>query len=337
MIEARGLTKVFRRADKPPGLAASVRHLVRPRYAEHTAVAGIDLSIGAGEAVAYVGPNGAGKSTTVKMLTGIVHPTAGEIRVCGLDPHRNRHANARNIGVLFGQRTQLWWDLPVRDSLALLRDIYRIPERRYRARLDELEPVLGLAGLLPVLARKLSLGQRMRADLAAALLHDPRVVYLDEPTIGLDVTARDAMRGFLRDLRRTGTTLMITTHDLGDIEEVCDRIVILDAGRIIYDGPVTAIKDRLARDRAVHFTLADACPGVDLSTDLPGSRTVAGEDERRVSVVFDRFVHGAGDVLAAMARHARVVDLSIDEPSIDDVVRRVYAGAIGDALPDRVR
>ncbi len=329
VVEARGLRKVFRMADRQPGLAGSLRHLTRPRYREHIAVAGIDLTIGGGEAVAYVGPNGAGKSTTVKLLTGIVQPTAGEVRVCGLVPHHDRRANAHNIGVLFGQRTQLWWDLPVRDSLGLLRDIYRIPHRRYEARLRELEPVLGLGELLPVTARKLSLGQRMRADLAAVLLHRPRVVYLDEPTIGLDITARDAVRHFLRELVRDGTTLMLTTHDLGDIEEVCERIVIIDRGQVIHDGSLTAIKAELARDRTMHLLLTEQCPGIDLSVALPGTRSRMDETDRRLSVRFDRFTYGAGQVLSAVARHATVADVHIDEPSIDDIIRRIYAGAAG--------
>ncbi|MFF0175494.1 ABC transporter ATP-binding protein [Micromonospora profundi] len=326
VIEARGLRKVFRIANKPPGFGGSVRHLIRPRYHEHTAVDGIDLDIQAGEAVAYVGPNGAGKSTTVKLLTGIIQPTAGQVRVCGLVPHVDRRANAHNIGVLFGQRSQLWWDLPVRDSLGLLRDLYRIPQRRFEARLAELEPVLGLADLLPVVARKLSLGQRMRADLAAVLLHSPQVVYLDEPTIGLDITARDAVRGFLRELTRNGTTLMLTTHDLADIEEVCDRIVIVDGGRIIHDNSLTAIKNELARDRTMHLLLATDCPDLDMSAALPGTWSDVGEDHRRVSVRFDRFDYSAGDVLSAVGRHATVTDVHIDEPSIEDIVRRLYAG-----------
>ena len=187
-------------------------------------------------------------------------PTAGEVRVGGVIPHRDRMANARQIGVLFGQRTQLWWDLPVRESLALLRDMYGIGERAYRERLERFDDVLGIGELLPVVARKLSLGQRMRADLAAALLHRPRIVYLDEPTIGLDIAVKDRVRAFLRELRADGTTLMLTTHDLGDIEDVCQRIVIIDDGRIIYDGALAGVKDRYARERSVHLQLADPVP-----------------------------------------------------------------------------
>jgi ABC-2 type transport system ATP-binding protein len=324
LIETDRLTKVFRLADKRPGLAASVRHLLRPRYRERVAVADVDLRIEAGEAVAYVGPNGAGKSTTVKLLCGIVVPTAGEVRVAGQVPHRHRHANARRIGVLFGQRSQLWWDLPVRDSLALLRDMYGVPGRLYQARLDRFDDLLGLGELLPVVARKLSLGQRMRADLAAVLLHAPSVVYLDEPTIGLDITVKDRVRAFLRQLRDDGTTLLLTTHDLTDIEDVCRRIVIIDAGTVIYDGSIAAIKDRLARDRTAHFDLTGPVPA-DLVAALPGTRVVPGPLPHQVSVTFDRLGIAAGRVITAVAARAGIADVRIDEPGIEDVVRKVYA------------
>ncbi|GAB3151974.1 ATP-binding cassette domain-containing protein [Micromonospora sonneratiae] len=328
VIEARGLTKTFRMPDKRPGLVGSLTHLVRPKHRERTAVAGIDLTIDAGEAVAYVGPNGAGKSTTVKLLTGILQPTAGQVEVCGIVPHRNRHANARNIGVLFGQRTQLWWDLQVRDSLSLLRDIHRIPRRRYEERLAEFDALLGLGELLPVVTRRLSLGQRMRADLAAALLHSPSVVFLDEPTIGLDIIARQAVRDFLRAECRKGTTVLLTTHDIGDIEEVCRRLVIIDDGRVIFDGPIDVVRQQIARERTLHLTLdAEWTDGLDI--DLPGTHLSLGVSPRHISIVFDRSAYGAGEIVAAVSSRVPVADLRIDEPSIEDVVRRAYSGELG--------
>src|SRR3954447_15952810 len=200
LIETKGLTKVFRQPLKDPGLAGSFKHLVTRQYKDHVAVSGIDLAIEPGEAVAYVGPNGAGKSTTIKMLTGILVPSAGEVKVAGLVPHRQRIDNARNIGVVFGQRTQLWWDIPVRESLGLLRDIFDIPDDVYRHRVERFTELLELEDILPSIARRLSLGQRMRADLAAALLHDRKILYLDEPTIGLDITVKDRVREFIREL-----------------------------------------------------------------------------------------------------------------------------------------
>jgi ABC-2 type transport system ATP-binding protein len=326
LVKARGLTKIFRRPLKDPGLRGSFKHLVQRRFTEYRAVDGIDLSIRAGEAVAYVGPNGAGKSTTIKLLTGILVPTSGAIEVIGVTPHLDRMANARNIGVLFGQRTQLWWDLPVRESLALLRDMYRLSEPFYRKRLDRLDEVLGLGELMPVLARKLSLGQRMRADLACALLHQPKIVYLDEPTIGLDISVKDKVREFLRQLRVDGTTLMLTTHDLGDIEDVCERIVIIDEGRKIFDGPLAEMKDRFARVRRMHLQLASDTPVEKIATRLPSVEVTGAGHE--VTVTFDRFTHTAGQIIAAVLQVVEVGEFHLEEPEIEDVVRKVYAGEL---------
>ncbi|GAB7046445.1 ABC transporter ATP-binding protein [Catenuloplanes indicus] len=322
LIEAAGLRKVFRRPVKDPGLGGALRHLVTRRYTDLVAVDEVDLSIEAGESVAYIGANGAGKSTTVKLLSGILVPTAGQVRVGGTDPHRHRIANARRIGVLFGQRSQLWWDLPVRDSLALLRDIYRVGDDDYRRRLERFDEVLGLGELLPVVARKLSLGQRMRADLAAALLHAPDVVYLDEPTIGLDLAVKDRVRAFLRALRQDGTTIMLTTHDLGDIEDVCDRLVIIEAGRIVYDGALSRVKDEYVRERRMRLSL-DRDPA---GWTLPGAVVTPGATGREIVVTFDRLTLTAGAVIAAVSAHAEVLEVHIDEPTIEDLVRRLYAG-----------
>lgn len=332
IIEAHGLTKVFRRPVKREGLGGSVAHLFTRRYSDHVAVDGIDLTVEEGEAVAYVGPNGAGKSTTIKLLTGILVPTAGEIHVGGVVPHRERNANARQIGVLFGQRTQLWWDLPVRDSLGLLRDLYDISDADYRARLAQFDDILELGELMPIVARKLSLGQRMRADLAAALLHRPRVVYLDEPTIGLDISVKDRVRAFLRELCADGTTLMLTTHDLGDIEDVCQRIVIIDKGRKIFDGTIAEVKDGFARQRQLHVDFASPVDPASLAALLPEAEIEAGIDapaqgpHRDFTLRFDRFRLTAGEVMTALLSVGEVADFRLDEPAIEDVVRRVYAG-----------
>ncbi|WP_323373416.1 ABC transporter ATP-binding protein [Plantactinospora alkalitolerans] len=289
----------------------------------------IDLSIAEGEAVAYVGPNGAGKSTTVKMLSGILVPTAGQVHVDGLVPHRARVENARRVGVVFGQRTQLWWDLPVRESLELLRDMHGIDRSRYQERLERFDSVLGLGDLLPVTARKLSLGQRMRADLAAALLHEPRVVYLDEPTIGLDISVKDRVRSFVRQLVSEGTTVMLTTHDLSDIEEICQRIIIIDEGRLVYDGNLQAVKDTHVRERTMSFELEDSLLGADqIAARLPGARVHLESNGRELAVTFDRMTLGARQVLSAVLAEVEIVDMHIDEPAIESVVRKVYAGQL---------
>ncbi|GII80096.1 ABC transporter ATP-binding protein [Sphaerisporangium rufum] len=328
LVEARALTKIFRRPDKEPGLRGSMKHLLRRRFTTMTAVDAIDLSIEPGEALAYVGPNGAGKSTTIKLLTGIVEPTGGEVRVGGIVPHRDRQANARQIGVLFGQRTQLWWDLPVRESLALLRDMYDISPTDYQRQLDRFDEVLDLGALLPVVTRKLSLGQRMRADLACALLHQPKIVYLDEPTIGLDIAVKDRVRDFLRQLRAEGTTIMLTTHDLADIEGTCERIVIIDDGKIIYDGGLAEVKDRYARERRVHLQLGTPITAADLAARFPAAAVTPGEAHGEFTISFDKSLLTAGAVLTGVAQLAEVVEVRIDEPAIEDVVRRVYAGEL---------
>ena len=326
LVEARSLTKVFRSPDKAPGFGAAVKHLFVRRFKEKVAVDHIDLSIDAGEAVAYVGPNGAGKSTTVKLLSGILVPTSGEVRIAGVVPHADRKANAKRIGVLFGQRTQLWWDLPVAESLATLRDIYGVDRATYTRRLKRFDEVLELGEILPALGRRLSLGQRMRADLAAALIHGPEVVYLDEPTIGLDIAVKDRVRAFLRTLRDEGTTLMLTSHDLRDIEDVCRRLVIIDGGRIIFDGDLTALKDEFAPDRLLHVQTAGAASLEALRRSLPAATVAAGESPLRFSVRFNRFDMTAGQIVTALAPLAELVDFHVDEPSIEDVIRRVYSG-----------
>ncbi|NUR84153.1 MAG: AAA family ATPase, partial [Nonomuraea sp.] len=228
-----------------------------------------------------------------------------------------------------GQRTQLWWDLPVRESLALLRDMYDLSPDRFRAQLKRFDEVLGLDELLPVVARKLSLGQRMRADLACALLHDPRIVFLDEPTIGLDIAVKDRVREFLRQLKAEGTTIMLTTHDLGDIEDTCERIVIIDGGRVIYDGSLAQVKDRYARERRVHLQLGSELTVTELADRFPQATVTAGAEGRReFTVAFDKAELTAGAVLAGVAQIAEVLEVKIDEPAIEDVVRKVYAGEL---------
>lgn len=334
LIEARQLTKQFRSAVKKPGFLGALRHLFAPHHVVKDAVKALDLTVEAGESVAYVGPNGAGKSTTVKMLTGILLPSSGQLLVNGVEPHRNRVQNAKNIGVVFGQRTQLWWDISVRDSLALQRKIYEVPESVYKENLKQFTALLDLEEFLDLTARKISLGQRMRADLAMALLHNPRVLYLDEPTIGLDLTAKERMRSFLKTLNRErGTTIMLTTHDLDDIEEICERLVIIDRGQKVFDGALQTVKDRFARDRAIRFQLGAARENLaSLLTSLPGV-VVEMETDRRYLLRFDRFQHSAGALTREVMKHVDVVDFHLEEPSIEQVIRQLYAGKLDDSTP----
>lgn len=333
IIAARGLTKRFQRPVKQPGLSGALRHLIRPRYSDFIAVDGIDLTIHAGESVAYVGPNGAGKSTTVKLLTGILVPTAGTITVCGIEPFANRIANARNIGVVFGQRTQLWWDIPVQESFRLLGDIYEVPANEYKMTFDQLVQVLDLAPLLTVPARQLSLGQRMRCDLAASLIHSPALVYLDEPTIGLDVAVKARFREFIRFMHtERGLTVMLTSHDLGDIEELCERMVMIDKGTIVYDGALADITARFGWERSLHLTLSGKTPdAVAIGERVLRSRVgmaVSQPDESRLTVTFDSRQSSSGELIRDLATALPLADIRIEEPTAESIIRRLYEGVL---------
>jgi ABC-2 type transport system ATP-binding protein len=328
LIEARGLTKKFRQAVKEPGLVGSLKHFFTRQYKDKLAVDHLDLSVEAGESVAYLGPNGAGKSTTIKMLTGILVPTSGSLVVDGLVPSEKRQQNARKMGVVFGQRTQLWWDIPVVESFNLARDMYEIPPKRYKENLAQFTEILGLAEFMNIPAAKISLGQRMRADLCMALLHDPMLLYLDEPTIGLDIAVKDSIRKFIHGLvEERGTTVMLTTHDLGDIEDICKRIVIIDNGKIIHDGDLAKLKDTYARDRVIHFQLARPPEAMAaICAGLPACEVT--NDGLRLSVRFDRFEYAAGEIAGAVMPHVEVIDFRIDEPEVEDLIRKVYLGQL---------
>ncbi|MDH6707082.1 ABC-2 type transport system ATP-binding protein [Kitasatospora sp. MAA19] len=287
---------------------------------EVRAVDGLSFTVEAGECVGYIGPNGAGKSTTVKMLTGILVPSGGRLRVAGVDPARERVALARRIGVVFGQRTTLWWDLPLRDSFELARRIYRIPDRRYRENLGRCVELLDLEGLLDTPVRQLSLGQRMRGDLAAALLHDPQVLYLDEPTIGLDVVSKGKVREFLREVNQDrGTTVLLTTHDLTDIEQLCGRVMVIDHGRVVYDGGLDGLHATGRSERTLVVDLAEARPAIEVA----GARVVKVEGPRQWLAFPAQ--QSAAPIVAAVAARYPLVDLSVREPAIEDVIARMYA------------
>jgi ABC-2 type transport system ATP-binding protein len=331
LIEAHQLTRSFRVADKAPGFTGAVKHLLRPRFVERVAVKGIDLRIEAGESVAYVGPNGAGKSTTLKMLTGVLVPSSGQVRVRGVDPHRERVANAQVIGVVFGQRTQLWWDLPVRESLRLLGDIYEVPKERFARNLEELIELLELGALLHMPARQLSLGQRMRCDLAASLLHGPEILFLDEPTLGLDVSVKERMRGFIRHINRErGVTVMLTSHDLGDIENLCDRMVMIDEGRIVFDGPLRGMRERFGRACSVHLGLRGQPPDAleVMRRALPelAAHCTTEPEQHELVVKFDLSQVAVGSVVSRLVAALPVHDLRIQEPSIESILRDFYQG-----------
>ena len=285
------------------------------------AVDDLTFSVEAGTIVGYIGPNGACKSTTVKLLTGILVPSAGRVSVGGLDPTRHRIRLARRIGVMFGQRVQLWWDLPLIESLELFRHMYRVAGDRYEANLRAFRELLDLDPFLRTPVRQLSLGQRIRGELTAAMLHDPEILFLDEPTIGLDIVAKQRVREFLvRANRERGLTVMLTTHDLGDIERLSSRILIIDHGRIVYDGDVEALKERYGTERILVVDLVEPAPPL----RVEGGRVVRVDGPRQW-IAFERARTSAADLTAAVAAQAPLRDLAVEEPDIEDVVRRIYA------------
>ncbi|MEE6260504.1 ABC transporter ATP-binding protein [Plantactinospora sonchi] len=319
VIELAGLRKEFVVRVRA-GRFRRTRRLV-------TAVDGIDLTIRRGEMIGYIGPNGAGKSTTLKMLTGVLMPSAGEVRVCGLAPVAQRTRLALRIGVVFGQRSQLWWDLPLRDSFDLLRHVYRVPAAAHAARLRRCRELLDLDDFLDIPVRQLSLGQRMRGELTAALLHGPEVLFLDEPTIGLDVVSKQAVRAFLAELGRAGdTTLVLTTHDLADIERLCRRLVVIDHGRVVHDGSIEALHARYGSRRLVVADLEEPTSVPPTLAGAPLLRTEA--DGRRL--VFACESATASEVVARLAGLVALRDIAIVEPDIEDVVTRLYREAVAD-------
>ncbi len=334
MIQAEKLTKIYKIPEKAPGVTGAIKALVRPRYRSRIAVTDVSFVIDPGEIVGYIGVNGAGKSTTIKMLTGILLPTSGEVRVFGRDPHRDRVANARDIGVVFGQRTQLWWDLALIESLTMVGRIYEVPDARFKQLITEFSETLELQELLKVPIRNMSLGQKMRAELAATLIHEPKIVYLDEPTIGLDLLVKEKIREFIKRVnQRNGTTVVLTTHDLGDIEELCNRVLIIDNGVLIYDGPLATIKDRFGKYRQITFeTIADLNHLV-----VPEGAVVLEKEERRLSLRFDRSITSASRVSASVMSQIEVSDLSLTEPDLSMIVKQIYQGGLkqGTAAPEQ--
>jgi ABC-2 type transport system ATP-binding protein len=322
-IVVEDLVKVFQVAERAPGTWGAIRGLWSRRHREVRALDRVSFAIGAGELVGYIGPNGAGKSTTVKILAGVLVPTSGRVEVLGRVPWRQRTDHVRGIGVVFGQRTQLWWDLPVSESFELLRHVYRVPLAEHLRIRDDLVDILAIGDLLATPVRQLSLGQRMRCDLAASLLHAPPILFLDEPTLGLDAAAKLAVRDIVRGLGRDrGVTVILTTHDLDDVEALCSRVLVVAGGRVLSDGPLAALRDRVAGERWLTVDIAD---GSAAEVDDPDA-TVLRRDGHRVCLAFDpRRIEPAALIARITARHP-VRDLLVEHPPIETVIARLYQG-----------
>ena len=322
MIEVNELSKVFRKPIRGTGVSGMAKTLFSRKYEEIRAVDKISFTVPDGQIVGYIGANGAGKSTTIKMMCGILTPTSGSILIDGVEPYRRRQQVAQHIGVVFGQKTQLWWDIPLIESFKVLKEIYQISDADYKERMDFLGEVLDITRFLSQPVRTLSLGERMRADLAASMLHNPRILFLDEPTIGMDVLVKEKIRQAIHALNRTyGTTVVLTTHDMTDIEDLCSRIILLEKGKILYDGPLTSLKNRFGNIKTLTLTVpaeirAETAPV--LSPDVALS-----EEDGRLILRFDADKTALEQVIQYAFRDLKAMDMKIAEISIGDVVKTI--------------
>ncbi|UOE55430.1 ATP-binding cassette domain-containing protein [Bacillus sp. CMF12] len=331
IIEVEHLMKDFMIAKRETGFLGAVKSLVKREHIKKEAVKDISFSIGEGEMVGYIGPNGAGKSTTIKMLTGILVPSSGCVKVNGIIPYENRQENAKNIGVVFGQRTQLWWDLPTIESFELLKEIYQVSDKRYKENMDTFTEILGLDEFLNTPVRQLSLGQRMRADIAASLLHDPPILFLDEPTIGLDVVAKEKMRTFIKEINNERKiTVILTTHDMEDIEKLCERMILIDHGQKVYDGEIAVVKERFGKTRTLIVDLEESSH----SLQLKGGE-VFKEEASRFWIRFNRDEVSASELIAQITETHNIKDLTVEEPAIESIISRIYQEGYQE-LPDTV-
>ncbi len=318
-VSVRSLRKEFRTKQKLPGLGAAFRSLVHPSIRTITAVDGVSFEVERGEILAFIGPNGAGKSTTIKLLTGILYPDSGEVRVLGLDPHRERRALAYRIGTVFGQKSQLWFHLPPSDSFSLLAGIYDIDRERAKRRIEFLTEVFGIGDLLTTPVRKLSLGQRIRCEIAASLLHEPEILFLDEPTIGLDVVVKERIRDLIRTVNREdGVTVFLTSHDAGDIEKICRRVMVVNHGRIVWNGSVNEMKYTLLNRRIVSLKLEAPLVFSMEGVEIVKSKGYAAKlevDLTRVTIE---------SVVSTLLRENKIVDISIAAPPLEEIIASIY-------------
>ncbi|GIP22531.1 ATP-binding cassette domain-containing protein [Paenibacillus sp. J22TS3] len=330
MIEVHDIRKSFKTAVVKEGRFSGLRTLFSREYRIKEAVRGISFQVEQGEFVGYIGPNGAGKSTTIKMLTGILHPTSGRVTIAGMNPHQERRSVVKRLGVVFGQRSQLWWDLPVKDSFDILAEMYGVGQADKAGRLRQFTELLDLQTFWDTPVRKLSLGQRMRADLAAAMLHDPDVLFLDEPTIGLDVNAKRNIRQFLKLINEEfGKTILLTTHDMDDIEQLCSRVMVINNGELSYDGTVRSLRDTIGLPTLITVTFRGPF-------QIPESYVAASRGAEsvqiRVTCVIDQTVSievnrreiNTLDIVKELGKWGELDDIEMQDPDFEDVIHKVY-------------
>lgn len=329
MIEVTGVTKTFKVARRSAGLGEALKSFVHRQYQEVRALDDISFTIGDGEMVGYIGPNGAGKSSTIKILSGILTPDGGNCLINGRVPWKERVEHVKDIGVVFGQRSQLWWDVPILDSYELIRDIYRVKEADYRKKLEQLTELLDLSEILKTPARQLSLGQRMRCEIGASLLHSPKILFLDEPTIGLDAVSKIAVRNFILELNRQhGTTVILTTHDMQDIEALTQRILLIGKGKILLDGRLDEVKDRFSRVKQLTVQYTGAVPvmtaGMDIASGDKPDRDYGLSGQGILHVQVDTEVLKVSEAISCLSSQTEITDISVAGASLDDVVVGLY-------------
>lgn len=323
IIEVKNLVKIYKIIEKEDGLIGYFKNLVKPKYKEFQAVKSVNFNIEEGELVGYIGENGAGKSTTIKMLTGLLTPTSGKVVVNGIIPNEKRIENNKNIGAVFGQKTQLWWDLPVIESFRLIKKMYKIPENEYRKNLKKFTEILDLEDLLEKQVKNLSLGQKMRCEIAATFLHNPKIVYLDEPTIGLDVFVKENIRNFIKDINKEKkTTVILTTHDLKDIEDICDRIILLDKGQIIYDGEKQKFKDTYGKYVISEFIIKDKKDNIILN-----NAEIIEQTENKLKIKFSHDETTIVKIMDEISQFCNIEDIHMKEAELEDILKEIYKGA----------
>lgn len=331
MIKVENITKEFKSNKKYPGFKGAIKSFFSTEYIIKKAVDDISFNIEDGEIVGYIGANGAGKSTTIKMMTGILTPTSGKITVNGLVPYEKRKENAKNVGVVFGQKTQLWWDLPLSETFTLLKEIYDVTDEDFKERMEFFNSTLSLEDFMLTPVRSLSLGQRMRADIAAALIHNPKVIYLDEPTIGLDVMVKEKVRNAIREInKKYKTTIILTTHDLNDIEELCSRIIIIDNGKKIYDGSLEEIKSKYGAKTSIELQVKEK---IDLSIlsfkeILNEDDLVIKEENNKIIATFNKNKISSSEIMSEILKKAEVIDFKVVETSIEDIIKKIYSEGV---------